>query len=154
MEDKHTKDSPTRVKTLKTPPVSIETLPNEITGHILTFVDDESVPPCRFVCRLWNDSLHNRPVLRGVDLFVRLAAVGRLAVLQWAVEHCSRVPLHDTRICDAAAEGGHLDVLKWLRENGCLWGKDTCSNDAKGGHLDELNLLRETGCPCIKESDS
>src|SRR5262245_405338 len=97
-------------------------LPHEIVEWILTFVDDESVPSCRFVCSLWNDSLRNRRVLCGVsELFKRLAFVGRLSVMEWASQHCSPLPLHNPLICAEAAKGGHLHVLKWLRENGCPW---------------------------------
>ena len=41
--------------------------------------------------------------------------------------------LWDSRICFYAAEGGHLEVLKWARANGCDWDWRTCSNAAKGG---------------------
>ena len=34
--------------------------------------------------------------------------------------------------CSRAAKGGHLEVLKWARENGCEWDSDTCAN-AQGG---------------------
>ena len=46
-----------------------------------------------------------------------------------------------------AAGGGHLEVLKWGRENGCPWDKDTCACAAIGGHLEVLKWLRENGCP-------
>jgi hypothetical protein len=32
----------------------------------------------------------------------------------------------DEDTCTNAAEGGHLEVLKWLRENGCPWDEKTC----------------------------
>ena len=28
--------------------------------------------------------------------------------------------------CEAAAEGGHLDVLRWAREHHCPWDANTC----------------------------
>jgi len=46
-----------------------------------------------------------------------------------------------------AAEGGHLEVLKWARENDCPWDKRTCAHAAKGGHLEVLKWARENGCP-------
>jgi len=49
--------------------------------------------------------------------------------------------------CSWAAEGGHLEVLKWARENGCPWNERTCSCAAKGGHLEVLKWARENGCP-------
>ena len=42
---------------------------------------------------------------------------------------------------------GHLEVLKWLRENGCPWDMLTYSNAAKNGHLYVLKWLKENGCP-------
>ena len=33
---------------------------------------------------------------------------------------------NDNYLCPAAAKGGHLEVLKWLRENGCPWDEETC----------------------------
>jgi hypothetical protein len=46
-----------------------------------------------------------------------------------------------------AAEGGHLETLKWARANGCPWGVDTCAGAAKNGHLDILQYLWANGCP-------
>jgi hypothetical protein len=44
-------------------------------------------------------------------------------------------------------EGGHLEVLKWARENGCPWDEQTCSSAATGGHLEVLKWARANGCP-------
>ena len=49
--------------------------------------------------------------------------------------------------CTWAAEMGHLDVLKYARENGCPWNEETCEEAARGGHLDVLKYLHENGCP-------
>ena len=45
-----------------------------------------------------------------------------------------------------AAFGGHLDVLKWARENDCEWDPQTCSWAARNGHLDVLKWARGNGC--------
>ena len=45
------------------------------------------------------------------------------------------------------ASGGHLDILKWLRENGCPWNGYTCAYAAMNGHLEVLKWARENGCP-------
>ena len=42
---------------------------------------------------------------------------------------------------------GHLNLLKWLRQNDCPWNKWTCVFAAFGGHLDCLKWARENGCP-------
>jgi len=54
-----------------------------------------------------------------------------------------------------AADGGHLEILKWATENGCSW-EDTTGNDygiacpmfaaAKRGHLHVLRWIREEVC--------
>ena len=47
----------------------------------------------------------------------------------------------------AAAEGGHLSCLQWLRENGCNWDGDTsCSDAARNGHLHIFKWARQNGC--------
>ena len=53
----------------------------------------------------------------------------------------------DSRTSVYAAENGHLEVLKWLRENGCPWNEWTCKNAAGNGHLEILKWARENGCP-------
>ena len=47
---------------------------------------------------------------------------------------------------------GHLNVVKWSRENGCPWGVDTSAEAAGGGHLNVLQWCRENGCPWNKFS--
>ena len=42
----------------------------------------------------------------------------------------------DYGICRYAAEGGHLEVLKWARSQGCRWDILTCACAAKSGHLE------------------
>ena len=49
--------------------------------------------------------------------------------------------------CIYAAQNGHLEVLKWARENGCPWDEDTCVYAAENGHLEVLKWARENGCP-------
>jgi hypothetical protein len=38
-----------------------------------------------------------------------------------------------------AAKNGHLDVVKWCRENECEWDENTCANAAENGHLLDSN---------------
>jgi len=42
---------------------------------------------------------------------------------------------------------GHLEVLKWAKENYCPWNRDTCLHAASNGHLEVLKWARENGCP-------
>jgi len=47
----------------------------------------------------------------------------------------------------AAAEGGHFELLKWLREMGCPWDYRTCAEAAAKGHFEMLKWAIENGCP-------
>ncbi|CAM9288055.1 unnamed protein product, partial [Hapterophycus canaliculatus] len=47
----------------------------------------------------------------------------------------------------AAASGGHLEVLKWLRENGCGWDEYTCHKAASGGHLEIIQCGKTRNGP-------
>ena len=38
--------------------------------------------------------------------------------------------------CELAAEGGHLEVLKWARSKGCPWDEDVCAFAAEEGHME------------------
>ena len=38
--------------------------------------------------------------------------------------------------------------LAWARWMGCRWNYGTCADAAAGGHLEVLRWAREQGCPC------
>jgi len=69
---------------------------------------------------------------------------GHLHILQWARENGCP---WDKYTCAEAAEGGHFHILQWARENGCSWDEWTCAGAAEGGHLTILQWARENGCP-------
>jgi hypothetical protein len=50
-------------------------------------------------------------------------------------------------LANCFSHNGHLEVLKWLRENGYEWDSEICSGAAKNGHLEVLKWLRKNGCP-------
>jgi hypothetical protein len=50
-------------------------------------------------------------------------------------------------ICNYAAEGGCLSLLKWARARGCHWNGWTCAKAAKNRHLAVLHWARFQGCP-------
>merc|ERR1711957_97881 len=49
--------------------------------------------------------------------------------------------------CQEAAKGGHLEVLKWLREEGCPWDEVTCYVAAANNELGVLRWALENECP-------
>jgi hypothetical protein len=52
----------------------------------------------------------------------------------------------DTMTCWAAASGGHLEVLQWVRANGCPWDYHTLT-ESRGVHLQLFNWAIANGCP-------
>ena len=84
-----------------------------------------------------------------------LAALkGRFSVVKWLV------PLVDVIKCEYLGHEGHqdhLDILRWLGENGCSLNghldedKEVCmrmcEKAAEGGHLEILQWLHGVGCP-------
>ena len=61
--------------------------------------------------------------------------------------------LWDEMTCCWAAQGGHLEVLKWLRVKGCPWGISTSTWAAQHGHLEMLQWMRAQDPPCPWDSD-
>jgi hypothetical protein len=49
--------------------------------------------------------------------------------------------------CAYAARKGHLEVLKWAKENGADWDVWTCRNATSRGHLEVLKWAKENGAP-------
>ena len=136
-----------------TPTINI--LPTEIVSVILHHASKSSKKVMwvvgRMVCRLWKDLLpapdpHKRIWLSRNDVARGAAKGGHLEVLKWLREI---YPNRDWGfgVTAGAAKGGRLEILKWLREQGADWSMDTCAYAAKKGHLDVLKWLRENGCP-------
>ena len=69
---------------------------------------------------------------------------GQLEILKWAMAEGSTT---NQWTCSAAAFGGHLEVLQWVKAGGCYWDEDTCAAAAEGGHLEVLKWARAQGCP-------
>ena len=42
---------------------------------------------------------------------------------------------------------GNLELMQWLRAEGCPWDHDTCCNAVNKGHVEVLRWARENGCP-------
>jgi len=74
----------------------------------------------------------------------RAAALGgQLRILKWLRD---RYCSWDLQTCEGAASNGHLEVLKWARGEGCEWNSITCEEAACNGHLEVLQWARVEGC--------
>ena len=71
-----------------------------------------------------------------------------IAHLQWAASN--NVPL-SAQLCTVIAASGNLDLLIHARALGCAWDEFTCGAAAKGGHIHILEWMRAsfqpTPCP-------
>lgn len=78
---------------------------------------------------------------RGICEVVR---VGQLESLKWIVSTRRVVWKNIPRACPSAAEGGHLDVLTWLkRDQKCPWDECTWYSAESAGHIHILEFLRQ-----------
>ena len=53
----------------------------------------------------------------------------------------------DEMVMWRAAQGGNLELVQWLRAEGCPWNYDTCTWAVEEGHVEVLRWVRENGCP-------
>lgn len=83
-------------------------------------------------------------------LLTSVAASGSLENVAW-LHKGQGVPL-SVGVCAAAARGGHLPVLVWLREQGALWTASATAAAARGAHLHVLCWLHAQGCPLSASS--
>ena len=76
------------------------------------------------------------------------ASHGHLECLKYARENGCP---WDQWTCYHAASNGHLECLKYAHEHGCPWNEETCKNAAEKGHLECLKYAREHRCPWDKD---
>jgi len=68
------------------------------------------------------------------------AGTGQQELIKWA-------GLTPFVSCRGAARGGHLETLKWMREErNCRWNWKTCAAAMLGGHLEVFEYARANGC--------
>eukprot|EP01052_Picozoa_sp_SAG31_P040647 SAG31_NODE_5938_length_2249_cov_2.764651_3_plen_187_part_01 len=96
-------------------------------------------------CRAFREELQGRSIRTGVDAITasisRMKWIRQLAdpprwFMHWpAAAVCAKIAAH-----------GRLSVLQWARANGCEWDSTTCRSAAAGGHLEVLQWARAHGC--------
>jgi|TARA_B110000977_G_scaffold164629_1_gene211291 hypothetical protein len=120
-------------------------LPQDVVTHILRSDSDPIVlARLRAVNRAKRDAV-DQTGLRVEEMTSEEAAeLGCLDTLQLKLE---KGRLNKRKVCEFAVKGGQLEVLQWLRANGCPWGANTCSHAAEGGHLEVLQWARANDCP-------
>ena len=80
-----------------------------------------------------------------VSLCLRTAQGGNLPCMLYLRENGLNTV--DGRACSFAAQGGHIEVLKFLHKVGCPWDARTTDYAACAGKIETLRYAIENGCP-------
>ena len=56
-------------------------------------------------------------------------------------------------VCQNADTGGHLEIIKWVRNNSYPWGKFTLAFSVEEDHFETFRWSVENGCPIDKSGD-
>ena len=76
-----------------------------------------------------------------------LSYVSQLLYTKYKPDHLVMLPLDKRYVMNDAISNGYIDLVKWLRENGCHWNQNTFNAAVNKGNLTILNYLRENHCP-------
>lgn len=74
---------------------------------------------------------------------------GQTEVLTFLAAHAAggeAVPF-DESVCAAAAAGGNVEALEWLRAQGCRWDRHTLAAALAAGRKETAEWARSQGCP-------
>lgn len=90
------------------------------------------------------------------DCLFYAAREGNLDCLQWILTAEGANFEMTMDLCDAAAGGGHIHILKWLRaqEPPWPWDEETCGKAAENDKLHVLQWLRAQDPPCPWDKES
>lgn len=69
---------------------------------------------------------------------------GHIQILEWLKEN--KISLNNL-VFEGAVSGGQIKVLDWAFENRCSWNEDCCLVAASEGNFEVLKWLRAHGCP-------
>ena len=116
----------------------LPTILTKLEKYTLEFIYDgcEKLMPIKYICK--QNGLCNRYPF----MYFYCAKSDNIPLLKILLKYNSTNGIYITY---GAASNGHLDVLKWARENGCKWDSLTCSNAALNGHLYVLKWASENG---------
>ena len=135
--------------------------------HLLSFIDKNALFAFSLTCKSFHKCVQalNEPIKTTYSSLVHSTTLIKWAIdngcplqlCKWCIEaaKCGNIDVlrytyqseWDYRIFSAAAMGGHINVMQYLKMNGCKWCTETCSNAALGGHLEALQWLHANKCP-------
>jgi hypothetical protein len=83
-------------------------------------------------------------IVQEYDVMIDAIRNGHINFLEWYVK--DRNYDYNIHHMNDAAEYGHINIIKHLRENDCPWDDITCSNAVDNGHFGLVIWLNENGC--------
>ncbi len=148
--------------------LDMNTLPNEMLIKIFEYTLGCHLwlaIPLKTVCKLWYETIGHWPaydkkiVRRAIDqplilgpyeksakFCAHLASCGYLGILKWSI--AQGWSYDSILMTEFAANGGHLNILKWLKEHNDLRSRTAYRESSKKGHLEILKWLKEENYKC------
>ena len=77
------------------------------------------------------------------------ASFGHMELVRWVIREQGFAM--DEKVMRNAARSGDLELVRWLRGEGCPWDWMTCHYAVEQGHVEVLRWARENGCPWDEE---
>ena len=134
---------PTQLQPPTQLPKTLPTLPADVLREIIKRMD--TAVPLRSVC--WTFRRLIKPDRKATQDTIRIAAkLGYIALLEW-VETQRKESLQKALL--VAAYEGNLNSLKWLFESNNLpiYNPEICEEAARGGRLEVIKWVRTWNCP-------
>ena len=122
-------------------------LPEDIFLIILEYCDEESILNTRDFQSLW--------VRRFTETtnFLQAVKSQNLQNMMWIKKRNANIFMGiNLKICAYTAKQGNLNILKWLKKNGCPWDEDTFESAACNGDMETLEWLKKNKCPWDAET--
>ena len=117
----------------------------KVGGQLRTRVKADVIMPGRVALAKWALA-EGCPRGNGPYTMAHFAAsCGHLELVKWLCGEGGFAM--DEDVMEYAARSGNLELVKSLRAAGCLWDHFTCSGAVDKGHVEVLRWARENGCP-------
>ena len=81
------------------------------------------------------------------DVCCQAAENGHIHILEYISDLHQNKYKWGSEISESAAAGGHIKVLEWLYEKGCVFDEEIIQAAIENGKLEAIIWLREKGCP-------
>ena len=118
----------------------------KVGGPLRSRVDSDVFLPGRMALVKWAVAEGCLEEIDGSTMVHGTARYGHLKLAKWLCkEQQGSFPM-DEEVMQFAAKSANLELVEWLRGNGCPWDKWTCYYAVGSGRVEVLRWAREHGC--------